>query len=670
MKKTFLLFFLLGCLTSIWAQAPKLEPVKWRFAGKSLGNNEYELVFCAQIDEGWTVYSQFNGDDGPIPTAFTIETKKVEMVGKAAETTSKPENRKEGLDPVFEINLIKFKHDYSSTQKIKVAAGTTQLKGFLEFQTCDSTKCLPPTLVDFNFDLNNLAAACDFNTANTPTVSPATPSTGNTDLVRESIAKSLPEANKAAQCGVTSDATGTAGQGLLTIFLFGFIGGLFALLTPCVFPMIPMNVSYFLRASQTRAEGIRTGLFYSASIIVIYVTLGLLITRIFGADALNLLSTHWLPNLLFFFLFVIFAFSFFGYFEITLPSSLTNASENAANKSGKFGIFFMAFTLALVSFSCTGPIIGTLLVEAADGGVQGPVAGMLGFSTALALPFGLLSAFPTMLKSMPKGGDWLNTVKVVLGFIEIGLAFKFLSKADLTEHWGILKYESFLTAIILCSLGLSAYLFKLIHFPHDSHDRTITKFRKVFGLMWLGFAVYVGLGFMPNERAKTYNTPFLLSGIAPPACYSYFRPCDCPAGINQCFKDYYEGVAYAKSVNKPIMVDFTGHGCENCRKMEDQVWGKDRVNKHLNNDYVLISLYVDDRKPLDSVRVTADGRKLRNVGNLWAAFEDVNFSQQSQPLYVLMSPDEKVLHAPVGAVFDAEKYADFLQCGLDRFAKK
>jgi thiol:disulfide interchange protein len=455
------------------------------------------------------------------------------------------------------------------------------------------------------------------------------------------------------------------------IFFFGFLGGLFALLTPCVFPMVPLTVSYFTKRSKSRAEGIRNASIYSLSIIFIYVALGLLVTLAFGADALNALSTHWLPNTIFFVLFVAFAISFFGYYDIKLPSSWTNKTDAAADQGGLIGIFFMAFTLALVSFSCTGPIIGTLLVEASSGGnISGPLFGMTGFAVALALPFGLFSLFPTMLNALPRSGGWMNTVKVVLGFVELALAFKFLSKADLTQHWGILKYETFMVAVTACAIGMGAYLFGFIKFPHDHHKWGRTSVSGyVTGALSFVLAGYIATGFTVSDKTQTYNTPALLSGIVPPACYSYFHPCDCPAGIQVCFKDYYEGVKYAQANQKPILLDFTGHACENCRKMEDQVWTDPKVNKLINENYVLISLYVDDRKILPEVLTTADNRKLRTVGNLWAEFEMVNFGSQAQPLYILLAPDEKVLHLPIGATLGAggiEKYIKFLECGLQK----
>jgi thiol:disulfide interchange protein len=633
------------------------KPVNWDINIKSLGNQEYEISFTASIADGWHVYSsKLESDEGPIPTSINIEENdNIKLVGEATESTSEAANRKEGKDPLFDnINLIKYKHDLTLVQKVSVKDTTKALKGFLTFMTCNNERCLPPTDIDFNF----------FETATTDKKEDGNV---NTDIKRENIISTLEAANKGeGSCG---NETKSNDLSFLMIFIFGFIGGLFALLTPCVFPMVPLTVSFFTKRSKSRAEGIRNALIYGLSIIVIYVALGMSITIIFGDNALNWLSTHWIPNTLFFVMFIAFAISFFGYYEISLPSSWSNNTDRAADRGGLIGIFFMAFTLSLVSFSCTGPIIGTLLVQAAEGGRLAPAIGMLGFSSALALPFALFSAFPGWLNSLPRSGGWMNTVKVVLGFIEVALAFKFLSKADLTMHWNILKYETFMVIYVLSALAMGIYLLGYIRFPHDDKGAKIGIPRKILGVLSIALGAYFATGFMVNPKTETYATPAIMSGLAPPACYSYAHPCDCPAGIQNCFHDYYDGLAYAKERNLPIMIDFTGYGCENCRKMEDQVWVNPDINALINDEYVLISLYVDDREKLAEVKVGPDGTKLRTVGNLWASFERVNFKQQSQPLYVLMAPDETVLNKPVGATFDIQAYKEFLECGVENFNK-
>lgn len=618
-----------------------------------LGDNEYEIIFDVKIADGFHIYGNKIGEDGPNPTSLTlIEDDNLQLIGEAVETTSEEKNRYEGKEPIFNnMMVVKYKHDYVLKQKISIKDTTKAIEGFFTYQVCDKESCRPPKDIDFNF----------FGAVDEPKTDIQT----NSDIKRDQIIASLAEvADGKGNCG---NETSNNNLSFLMIFIFGFVGGLFALLTPCVFPMVPLTVSFFTKRSKSRAAGIRNALIYGLSIIVIYVALGMSITIIFGDNALNWLSTHWVPNTLFFVMFIAFAISFFGYYEISLPASWSNNSDRAADRGGLVGIFFMAFTLSLVSFSCTGPIIGTLLVQAAEGGRLAPAIGMLGFSSALALPFALFSAFPGWLNSLPRSGGWMNTVKVVLGFIEVALAFKFLSKADLTMHWNILKYETFMVIYVLSALAMGIYLLGYIIFPHDSKGAKIGIPRKVLGILSIALAAYFATGFMVNPKTETYATPAIMSGLAPPACYSYAHPCDCPAGIQNCFHDYFDGLAYAQERNMPVLIDFTGYGCENCRKMEDQVWVNPDVNALINDKYVLISLYVDDREKLAEVKVGPDGTKLRTVGNLWASFERVNFKQQAQPLYVLMAPDETILNNPVGAEFNVQRYKAFLECGLTNF---
>ncbi len=486
--------------------------------------------------------------------------------------------------------------------------------------------------------------------------------------------------NPIGDCGAENVARG---QSLFWTFIMGFLGGLVALLTPCVFPMIPLTVSYFTKSSKDRASGIRNALWYGASIIIIYVAIGLLITAVFGAGALQQLSTDWIANTLFFLIFVFFAFSFFGYYEITLPSSWSNKTDRAADQGGLLGIFFMAFTLALVSFSCTGPIIGSALVESATNKL-GPFIVMLGFSSALALPFGLFAAFPSWLNSLPKSGGWMNSVKVVLGFLELALALKFLSVADMTMDWGILPYEVFLGAWVILFALTTIYLLGYIQFPHDSPVQKISPVRGTFAALFGALTIYLASGFMIDERSGMYDSLGLMSGLAPPAKYNLFLAkaevdkdlkkrfpsfTKCANNLD-CFKDYCEGMAYAKETGKPVLVDFTGHGCVNCRKTEEHIWVEDRIWNKLQNDFVLISLYTDERKKLKQTLISKKTKKkLRNVGTKWGDFQIVNFDQNSQPLYVMMTPDEKVIAAPRGYVEGTEGYNDFLECGLGTFAE-
>ena len=648
-------------------------PVHWKYGLDKAEDGTAVIYFHADMDKTWNIYGKDVEDGGPIPTTVTfIKKDGIELIGDAIETGEK----KEGMDPLFDMNVIKFldKKPYTYAQKIKITDPSKPLTGFLNFMCCDSEGCLPPTDVEFAFDVTKGIALVEGEDNTSDNTIAANPIVGNTiDQVRPKLKES--QAKPIADCGEES----TDNSGLLLMFFFGFIGGLVALLTPCVFPMIPLTVSFFTK--DTKRKGWWNGTLYGLSIVVIYVTIGLLITGIFGAEALNALSTNWIANTFFFLIFIFFAFSFFGFYELTLPSSWSNKSDQMADKGGLIGIFFMAFTLALVSFSCTGPIIGTALVESASN-TLGPFIVMLGFSLALALPFGLFAAFPAWLNSLPSSGGWLNSVKVVLGFIELALAFKFLTVADLTSHWGILKYEVFLGIWILIALAMAAYGFGWIKFPHDSPLKKLSPRRWAFSIGSILLAAYLASGFQFDDVTKSYKPLNLLSGIAPPVSYNIFLDGPevnkdlkakypsygkCANNIN-CFKDYYEGLAYAKEVKKPILFDFTGHGCVNCRRTEDKIWSDNRVRSKLNDDFVLISLYVDDREELPEVLISESSqKKLRTVGSKWADFEIVNFEQLSQPLYVVSGHNEQVISTPRGYKEDLEDYIYFLDCGLENF---
>ncbi len=641
------------------------KPVTWVVEFKKVSENEVDLIAKASIAEGWYVYSQtLEGEDGPVPTTVNFEGDAVVEEVSNVETASQPDYKLQMMDEVFEMEVTKYKHDFTITQRIKVEDPNVPVTGYLNYMTCDATKCMPPTDVEFSFSFTGggaTATEAGFDPYSKDGVyDPANPS-----LIESNI---NPVGNCNGETGDQLNSTANvANMGWLTIFLLGFVGGLVALLTPCVFPMIPMTVALFSKGKKkSKSESIKNALIFGASIIVIYVSLGLLVTVAFGADALNLLSTHWLMNLTFFVLFTVFAFSFFGYFEITLPSSWANKADQASMKGGFIGTFFGAFSICLVSFSCTGPIIGTLLVEAVKEGFFAPAVGMLGFAIALALPFTLFAAFPSWLQSLPNSGSWMTTMKVVLGFLELALGLKFLSTADLTQHWGIMPYELFIGLWGIIFALMAIYLFGLIKFPHDNPNAKISNPRKGIAVVVAALTIYIFSGFMTNSKG-TFVTPSLLSGLAPAVCYSYIKPCDCPATLDECFHDYYEALAYAKKVNKPLLVDFTGYGCVNCRKMEDNVWTKKEVNDIIRNEYVLVSLYVDDRAKLDKTLVTPSGKKLRNVGNKWAEFQAVNFVIQSQPYYVLVNTQEQVLNTPVGNTPDVKEYVDFLECGVKQF---
>jgi thiol:disulfide interchange protein len=495
--------------------------------------------------------------------------------------------------------------------------------------------------------------------------------------------------NPQAQCG-NDEAKKQAGFWLN--LLLGFLGGLAALLTPCVFPMIPLTVSFFTKSSKDRVSGLRNAFMYSGAIIGIYFLLSLPIHLVDNKNILNDISTSMPLNLVFFAVFVFFAFSFFGYYELTLPSGFVNKVSSKSSIGGFPGIFFMALTLALVSFSCTGPILGALLGSTlSDAGSAWDVTGgFLGFGLGLGLPFGLFAAFPGMLNSLPQSGGWMNSVKVILGYVELALAFKFFSTVDLTQKWNILRYEPFLALWILVAVLTALYLFGAYRFPHDSKGEKVGTWRWVTGALFLVMAGYMAMGFMKDDKTGMYQTPPLLSGIVPPATLNYFNPLPdvdpaikakypsytkCANNLN-CFKDLQEGMAYAREVNKPVFVDFTGHACQNCRKMEDMVWNKPRVFDHLYTDYVLVSLYVDERTRLDKpIKVeipSAEGTSqvtLRTVGSKWATLQTLAFNNNSQPLYVLLDADGTLLSNPVGYTPDEKEYRSYLECGLEQSKK-
>jgi thiol:disulfide interchange protein DsbD len=575
-----------------------LEPVKWSTSVEKVNDTDYILIANATIDDTWKLYSQTVPEGGPIPTSFNYDAiDGVELIGK-----TKEEKGKEFNDKVFDMKIKFFKNTAEFRQKIRVSnKKITSLKSEVGFMACDDTQCLAPSYLDLEYDLTKSVAAT---------------------------------------YGGSSDDEGDS-KGLWSIFLVAFLSGFVALLTPCVFPMIPMTVSFFIKQSQSKAKGIRNAIIYGLSIIIIYVLLGTIITAIFGADALNALATNVWFNLIFFILLVVFAISFLGAFEIVLPNSWANKADKQADRGGLIGIFFMALALAIVSFSCTGPIVGTILVEAASKGGIAPVIGMLGFSSAIALPFALFAAFPGWLNSLPKSGGWLNTVKVVLGFLELALAFKFLSQADLVLQLHFLEREVFLAIWIAIFGVLSLYLLGKIQLPHDSPLKHISVGRLLLGLLTLSFTVYM----IPGLWGAPLN---LISAFPPPLDYS-----ESPYGVGNskgggtsvghselpdgahllaphdilAFNDYEKGLAYAKEVGKPVMVDFTGWACVNCRKMEQQVWVKPDVLSKLKNDVVLISLYVDEQ--IDFPKGEAPdsklrpGKKLRNKGQKWSEMQTI-----------------------------------------------
>ncbi|WP_289745736.1 cytochrome c biogenesis protein CcdA [uncultured Bacteroides sp.] len=676
MKKLLFPFVLL--LFAVAVQAQIQDPVKFNSELKILATDEAEVVFTAAIDKGWHVYSTDLGDGGPISATFNVEKiSGAEVVGKL-----KPMGKEiSTFDKLFEMKVRYFENTAQFVQKLKLTGGAYQLEGYLEYGACNDENCLPPTQVPFQFFGKAEGAAKEAVVAGAETKVEEQPAKQEADTdaasgvaiasvdgpteinVTDKVDLWKPVVNELQSLGET---TSQEDMSWIYIFITGFVGGLLALFTPCVWPIIPMTVSFFLKRSKDKKKGIRDAWTYGASIVVIYVTLGLAITLIFGASALNALSTNAVFNILFCLMLVVFAASFFGAFEITLPSKWSTAVDSKAEAtSGLLSIFLMAFTLSLVSFSCTGPIIGFLLVQVSTtGSVVAPAIGMLGFAIALALPFTLFALFPSWLKSMPKSGGWMNIIKVTLGFLELAFALKFLSVADLAYGWRILDRETFLALWIVLFALLGFYLLGKIKFPHDDDDTKVSVPRFFMALASLAFAVYMipGLWGAPLKA---------VSAFAPPMQTQDFNLYN--NEVHAKFDDYDLGMEYARQHGKPVMLDFTGYGCVNCRKMELAVWTNPKVSDIINNDYVLITLYVDNKTPLPSpVKIVENGteRTLRTVGDKWSYLQRVKFGANAQPFYVLIDNEGKPLNKSYSYDEDIPKYIEFLQTGLENYKKE
>ena len=639
MKKLILFFTALTLVST----AQIFDPVKWDFSQKKLSENEIELSFKANIENGWYVYSQ-NAGEGPVSTEFTFENSdKFILSGNVLE-----QDPLEEFDPNFDAILRYFKNEAVFTQIIQVnSVEDFQINGEVYFMTCDSTQCLPPEALEFTFNIDGI----------------------NEDLISS-----------------TSDTNESSSKSMWALFFIAFLSGFAALLTPCVFPMIPLTVSFFTKQSKTKARGIINAVIYGISIIVIYVALGVGVSSIFGADALNNMATNVYFNIGFFLLLIIFGASFLGAFELQLPASWVNKTDKASDKGGLIGIFFMAFTLALVSFSCTGPIVGTLLVEASTGGYFGPIVGMLGFSLAIALPFALFAAFPGWLNSLPQSGGWLNSVKVTLGFLEIALAFKFLSNADLVLQAHLLERELFIAIWIVIFGLLTMYLLGFLKFAHDSDLKYISVSRLSVAILTGTLTIYMipGLWGAPLKIINAFPPPMQYSespkgigAVQISSNYSIHSSNDGqhigPQGL-MAFHDYYEALNYAKKVNKPLMIDFTGHACVNCRKMEEQVWSDQNVKNMLANDVVLVSLYVDERINLPKeeqyiTKMAGKEKKVKTTGDKWMVFQANTFGTNSQPYYVMLDLNENQLIEPAnyqdyGSV---SLFKDWLERGVNLF---
>jgi len=660
MKKIFLLIIIFMSLNS---QAQIFNPVKWATSVEKISDSQFNLVAKATIDKGWHMYSQYlASDDGPIPTTFSYKDSlnTYQLIGKTTEGKGHTEH-----DKVFNMVIKYFEKEAVFKQRINLLTNKkVVLNEVVNFMVCDDANCLPPTDIYLKFVVQGKAGK----------------------FIKDAKLKSK-DANTKPK-NITSNKTTKLPKnkkGLLTIFLIAFFSGFAALLTPCVFPMIPMTVSFFTKQSKTKAAGIKNALIYGFAIVIIYVFLGFTVTWIFGADALNALSTNVWFNLIFFLLLVIFAISFLGAFEIMLPNSWANKVDAEADRGGIIGIFFMALALAIVSFSCTGPIVGSVLVVAASSGFGiAPVVSMLGFSLALALPFTLFAAFPGWLNSLPKSGGWLNTVKVFLGFLELAFAFKFLSNADLVLDMHLFERETFIAIWIAVFGVLALYLFGKIKLPHDSDLSHLSVGRLFTGLIVLTFTIYLipGLWGAPLK---------LISGFPPPMTYSEsphgvgftklgggasitalpegaeYGPHDIPV-----FLDYDKGMAYAKKVGKPVMLDFTGKACVNCRKMEERVWSDSRVLNILKNKIVLISLYVDFQKELpknEQYVSKSTGHKIRTIGNKWSDFQITKYKANAQPYYVLINNKGENLNVYSAYNPDVNAYLNWLKKGIDNYKK-
>ena len=672
MKKLLSIIGLL--LVTLSLQAQILDPVSFKTEFNKVSDDVAEIVFTAKIDPGWHIYSTDLGDGGPISASFNID----KITGAHVDGKLLPVGNEQAVyDKLFGMDVRYFEKEAKFVQRIRLEGGTYRIEGYLEYAACNDQNCLPPSEESFMFTgTADIAAAEGEATEDEAEDEEKEESSAENEETTES---SVADSQSPTIGGQSSwwqpviselrafgESAGTVDRSWLYIFFTGFIGGLLALFTPCVWPIIPMTVSFFLKRSKDKKKGIADAMTYGLAIVVIYVALGLLVTLLFGASALNALSTNAIFNIFFFLMLVVFAISFFGAFEITLPSSWSNAVDSKAEKTtGLLSIFLMAFTLALVSFSCTGPIIGFLLVEVStSGSIVAPAIGMLGFAIALALPFTLFALFPAWLKQMPKSGGWMNVIKVSLGFIELAFALKFLSVADLAYGWRILDRETFLALWIVLFALLGVYLLGKIKFPHDDDDTHVSVPRFFLALASLAFAVYMvpGLWGAPLKAVSAFAPPLYTQD------FNLYKN-----EVRAQFDDYDLGMEYAKRVGKPVMLDFTGYGCVNCRKMELAVWTDPTVGGLMNDDYVLITLYVDNKTKLsEPIKVVENGkeRTLLTLGDKWSYLQRVKFGANAQPFYVLIDNEGKPLNKSYAYDEDVAKYVDFLQTGLRNYQNK
>ncbi len=664
------------------------NPVKFKFDINPVGKDEYEAVLTGTIEDKWHIYSQDLPPDSGIPTEFKITSKQgIQLIGKVQEIGKKHDEFSEafGAQIVYYSNKVVFKQKFKPKDASKPATITAEIM----YQTCNDRVCLAPNTLEFEKQIegSKTAVAQEEKVEKTKdTIYEVAPmgkvgtvlKPTNIEAQAPTVAKqeglkinSLDFKNPLTNCGAEQQKPQNDNWLVLGL---GFLGGLIALLTPCVFPMIPLTVSFFTKGNKDKAKGKRDAFIYGFFILLIFVLLSIPFHIIDGisGNIFNQISTNIWLNLFFFAIFLFFALSFFGYYEITLPSSIANKSSKAEEAGGLIGIFFMALTLVIVSFSCTGPILGSLLGGVVAGATNVPTLltfALAGFGLAWALVFGLLALFPQALQSLPKSGGWMNTVKVVLGFIELALALKFLSKADLVSKTFLLKRELFIVLWIIIAIGLVVYLFGKIRFPHDDKKPKISLTRRILGVFGIVFIGYLIQGLIPSEKPKLQ----MLSGILPPLNVSYFhKEEDGILGLKP-YHNYFEAIEVAKKENKPVLIDFTGYGCENCRKMEEFVWSQDDVLPILQNDLIIASVYVDDKEELpenEQIKIDmGEGqmKKVKTIGDKWSLFQQVNFNNNSQPHYVLVTPDQKVINSPVSGYMPKEDFKKFLKCGIDYF---
>ncbi|MFZ4464308.1 MAG: cytochrome c biogenesis protein CcdA [Bacteroidales bacterium] len=667
---------------SVFSQV--LEPVTWKSSTEKISDTEYNLIFTAKIEPKWHLYSQDIPMTPPATTFSFTENKDVELIGKVTESQSVEE-----YDPNFDVKLKYFSGKAVFTQKVKLLKETAVVKVSIDFMSCDDSKCIPPTEEEFTFKLGETKVATTEVKAELKTDVLPVSETELAPQKEEAKISKVPDNKALVDQG--TDITGSKAS-LWGFFFMAFLGGLAAILTPCVFPMIPMTVSFFMNDKESKFKGKMKAVVYGLSIIAIYTLIGSILAVVAGPDIANWLSTHWLPNILFFIIFIVFAASFFGMFEITMPHWLVNTSDKKADEGGFAGTIFMALTLVLVSFSCTGPIVGTILVESAGGQVLKPIIGMLGFSLAFAMPFTLFAFFPSWLSGLPKSGGWLNSVKVVLGFLELALGLKFLSVADQTYHWGILDREVYLAMWIVIFFLLGLYLLGKIKFAHDSDVKHLSVPRLILAIITFSFVIYLvpGMfgaplkalsGYMPPMHTHDFDLNAIMRNnarIGGGQAQSSSEICDTPKfheklhlphGLQGYF-DYEQALACAKAQNKPLFIDFTGHGCVNCREMEANVWSDPKVLQLLSEQYVVVALYVDDKTELPQnewVTSAYDQKVKKTIGKKYADFQITKFNVNAQPFYVLMGHKGDVLAQPRAYNLDVDAFVNFLETGVQNF---